>query len=70
MSRSRRRNAICGITTARSEKADKRQAAVDLPLLLLIRQEGTAQGWSDAPFWWPVIVTPERMRPTLFAHDR
>lgn len=26
MSRSRRRNAICGITTARSEKADKRQA--------------------------------------------
>jgi hypothetical protein len=44
---------------------------VDLPLLLLIRQEGAAnRGWSDAPFWWPVIVTPERMRPTLFAHDR
>ncbi len=57
--------------TTRTDITPARQAAVDLPLLLLIRQEGAAnRGWSDAPFWWPVIVTPERMRPTLFAHDR
>jgi len=57
--------------TTRTDIAPARQAAVDLPLLLLIRQEGAAaHGWSDAPFWWPVIVTPERMRPTLFAHDK
>lgn len=56
--------------TTRTDLDPARQAAIDSPLLLLIRQEGTAEGWSDAPFWWPVIVTPERMRPTLFAHDK
>ncbi len=57
--------------TTRTDITPARQAAVDLPLLLLIRQEGAAaQGWSDSPFWWPVIVMPEKMRPTLFAHDK
>ncbi len=58
-------------TTTRTDGVPARAAAIDLPVLLLIRQEGAvAQGWSDAPFWWPVIVTPENMRPTLFAHDK
>lgn len=56
--------------TTRTDIVPARAAATDLPLLLLIRQEGTAQGWSDTPFWWPVIITPERMRPTLFAHAK
>lgn len=57
--------------TTRTDITPARQAAVDIPLLLLIRQEGAAnRGWSDAPFWWPVIVTPENMRPTLFAHAK
>jgi hypothetical protein len=57
--------------TTRSDVTPARAAAIDLPVLLLIRQEGAAaQGWSDAPFWWPVIVTPLNMRPTLFAHAK
>jgi hypothetical protein len=57
--------------TTRTDVTPARAAAVDLPVLLLIRQEGAAaQGWSDAPFWWPVIVTPSNMRPTLFAHAK
>ena len=57
--------------TTRTDVAPARAAAIDLPVLLLIRQEGdAAQGWSDAPFWWPVIVTPLNMRPTLFAHAK
>jgi|CXWL01.1.fsa_nt_gi hypothetical protein len=56
--------------TTRTDIVPARAAAIDLPVLLLIRQEGTAQGWSDAPFWWPVIVTPQNMRPTLFAHAK
>jgi hypothetical protein len=57
--------------TTRTDGAPARAAAIDLPVLLLIRQEGAAaQGWSDAPFWWPVIVTPLNMRPTLFAHAK
>ncbi len=47
-----------------------RAAAVDLPLLMLIRQNGVSAGWTGAPFWWPVIYTPEKMRPTLFAHAK
>ena len=57
--------------TTRTDGTPARAAAIDLPLLMLIRQDGAAvQGWSDAPFWWPVIYNPENMRPTLFAHAK
>ena len=56
--------------TTRTDTGPAKNAAVDLPVILLLRQEGTAAGWSDAPFWWPLIVTPENMRPTLFAHAK
>ncbi len=57
--------------TTRTEGDVARHAGTDLPVLMLIRQEGAAaQGWSDCPFWWPVIVTPLATRTTLFAHAR
>jgi hypothetical protein len=56
--------------STRNDITPARTAAVDLPLLMLIRQDGVAEGWTDAPFWWPVIYTPENMRPTLFAHAK
>ncbi len=56
--------------TTRTDTAPARNAGVNLPVLMLLRQDGTAQGWTDAPFWWPVIVLPENMRPTLFAHAK
>jgi hypothetical protein len=46
-----------------------RRAAVDLPVLSLIRQEGREeQKWRGCPFWWPVIMTPANTQTTLFAH--
>lgn len=36
------------------------------PVLMLLRQEGTAKGWKDAPFYWPVLVNPKFERPILF----
>ncbi|MBC6111528.1 Z1 domain-containing protein [Pedobacter fastidiosus] len=36
------------------------------PLLMLLRQEGKANGWKDAPFYWPVLVNPAFERPLLF----
>ncbi|MFM9904451.1 MAG: Z1 domain-containing protein [Pyrinomonadaceae bacterium] len=36
------------------------------PLLMLLRQNGTAAGWKNAPFYWPVLVNPEFERPLLF----
>lgn len=45
-----------------------RQAAVDIPVLTLIRQNGAEdQNWRGCPFWWPVIMIPLNTRPTLFA---
>jgi len=54
--------------TARTEGAIARQYAQDIPLLMLIRQNGDAQqDWRDCPFWWPVILPPANARTTLFA---
>ncbi len=57
--------------TTRTEGVIAKQAAQDLPVLILIRQNGaSAQDWRDCPFWWPVIYTPANSRTTLFAHSR
>jgi hypothetical protein len=57
--------------TAQRETTMARQAATDLPVLMLFRQKGEeAQGWRGCPFWWPVIVPPLATRTTLFAHFR
>jgi hypothetical protein len=54
--------------TARTEGAIARQYAQDIPVLMLIRQNGDAlQDWRDCPFWWPVILPPANTRTTLFA---
>jgi hypothetical protein len=38
------------------------------PRLLLLREQGRReQGWSDAPFWWPVLFAPPNARPVIFA---
>lgn len=36
------------------------------PLLMLLRQEGQAEGWKGAPFYWPILVNPKFERPLLF----
>jgi hypothetical protein len=56
--------------STRNDITPARAAATALPVLMLIRQEGLADGWTGAPFWWPVIYLPESMRPTLFAKSK
>ncbi|HKV93108.1 MAG TPA: Z1 domain-containing protein [Candidatus Angelobacter sp.] len=53
--------------TTRTEGSIARRFAQDIPVLMMIRENGTAEGWRDCPFWWPVIVPPANMRTTLFA---
>ena len=44
--------------------------AGDLPVLMLLRQNGDeAKGWRGLPFWWPVIVTPRTGVTSVFAMD-
>jgi hypothetical protein len=57
--------------TSQREGAMARIVATDIPVLMMIRQNGAEpQGWRGCPFWWPVILTPANMRTTLFAHAR
>lgn len=55
-------------TKQQSELA--RERAVDIPVLMLLRQNGDQeQGWRGLPFWWPVIVTPQNAVTSIFASD-
>lgn len=48
-----------------------RAAGTDMPVLMLLKQEGRkSDGWSDCPFWWPVLLAPTNTRPVLFAHSK
>jgi hypothetical protein len=48
-----------------------KQVAVDVPALILLRQNGEESlGWRGCPFWWPILLAPENTRTTLFAHNR
>ena len=56
--------------TARTEGDVARRFAVDWPMLMLIRQDGSdEQGWRGAPFYWPVIVAQQNIRTSIFAHE-
>jgi hypothetical protein len=51
------------------QQADMATAkAEDIPVLMLMRQNGEeANGWRDLPFWWPVIVPPRAAVTSVFA---
>lgn len=57
--------------TTRTEGAVARQFAIDIPMLMLIRQNGSEepQGWRGHPFYWPVIVAQQNIRTAIFAHE-
>ncbi|WP_206813130.1 Z1 domain-containing protein [Paradesulfitobacterium ferrireducens] len=44
-----------------------RVLAVDTPVLMLIHQDGTADGWNGSEFWWPVIIAQASEKTTIFA---
>ena len=56
--------------TTRTEGAIARLVAVDMPMLMLIRQNGDAAngGWRGSPFYWPVIVAQKNLHTSIFAH--
>lgn len=54
----------------KQQKDLARAKADDVPVLELLRQNGSeAKGWRDLPFWWPVIVTPRSAVTSIFATD-
>ncbi|MBD0327872.1 MAG: hypothetical protein ICV68_15675, partial [Pyrinomonadaceae bacterium] len=56
--------------TASTEGRVARNTAAEIPVLMLIKQNGEeAQGWRGAPFYWPVLVTPRNTKTAIFASD-
>jgi len=56
--------------TTRTEGAVARSVAIDIPMLILIRQNGREDlGWRGTPFYWPVIVAQQNLRTSIFAHE-
>jgi hypothetical protein len=56
--------------TAQREGVVARDTAIDLPMLMLIRQNGRDEdGWRGTPFYWPVIVAQRNARTAIFAHE-
>lgn len=55
-----------GITDGRPAK----RLAVKDPALILVKNTGKKDnGWSGTPFWWPILVTPKEIKPTVYAAE-
>jgi hypothetical protein len=56
--------------TSQREGKIARDIAIDRPMLIMIRQNGTEeQGWRGTPFYWPVIMAQQNVRTAIFAHE-
>jgi len=56
--------------TSQREGAIARRVALNAPMLILIRQNGSEeQQWRGAPFYWPVIMAQQNVRTSIFAHE-
>ncbi|MHB8065880.1 MAG: Z1 domain-containing protein, partial [Ruminiclostridium sp.] len=51
----------------RDELALARKIAIDRPVLMLIHQDGTAEGWNESEFWWPVLFSQQNTKRTIYA---
>lgn len=57
--------------TGENEGLMAKRVGTDVPVLMMIRQEGReADKWRGCPFWWPVLLTPLSTRTTLFARSK
>lgn len=62
----------------RTDLRPSREVAIDRPVLVLLRQNGKKFldangqniGWNDTPFYWPVLLTQEKIDPVMFAIDQ
>lgn len=63
--------------TSKGDTDDMRRKAKHAPGIILLKQagrsvgeDGKPKGWSDQPFVWPVVISPQQMKdPIIFAHE-
>lgn len=44
-----------------------KKVALDKPVLMMLHQKGTAEGWGGREFWWPVLLIQQHINKTIFA---
>ncbi len=55
----------------KTEGAIAVEVAIDIPMLMLFRQNGyKTDGWKDQPFWWPVITAPKNTYTSIYADEK
>jgi hypothetical protein len=70
MARYREEGRFSNAPDTKQQKEPARANADDLPVLVLMRQNGDeAKGWRGLPFWWPVIFTPRSAATLIFATE-
>lgn len=68
LSRFRESGRFSNAPDTKQQTAKSAELAVDVPVLMLFRQDGqTEDGWRGLPFWWPVITTPRNAPTTVFS---
>jgi hypothetical protein len=68
VSRYREEGRFSNAPDTKQQKDSAKTKANDLPVLMLLRQNGEeAKGWRGLPFWWPVVVTPRTAATAIFA---
>jgi len=56
--------------TTRTEGAVAKNTAINNPMLMLIRQNGTEdKGWRGSPFYWPVIYAQKNLKTVIFSSE-
>jgi Z1 domain/Type III restriction enzyme, res subunit len=56
--------------TTRTEGVIAKQTAINNPMLMLIRQNGSEErGWRGSPFYWPVIYTQLNVKTAIFSSE-
>lgn len=54
----------------RTDTAPSRAKAVDRPVIMFIKQNGAKdKGWHDAPFYWPVLMTQQKLTAAVYSKD-
>ena len=54
----------------RTDTAPSKAKAVDRPVIMFIKQKGEKdKGWHDAPFYWPVLMTQQKLTAAVYSKD-
>jgi hypothetical protein len=52
------------------DRTEAKKVAKGIPCLILLKQKGRKDdGWRDAEFWWPVLMTSENTKTCVFASE-